>query len=90
MDRDMEFIAGTEYTGLRFAHCFVYDCSEDFHPGFNMVDGDGDIDVRGINNEDYMNLEDYLNGTSEGVNGDTITKTLVKKILHQTSTAAGL
>lgn len=76
---DFEYLENVKYTDLCFAHCFVYDC-EAYTPYFNMVDGEGETDVRGIHYLEVRDLDAYLNREA-----DNLTEKLLKKLLHQTS-----
>lgn len=79
LEPDFEYLEDAEHTELVFAHCFVYNC-EAYTPYFNMVDGEGETDVRGINYLEVRDMDAYLNREA-----DNLTEKLLKKILHQTS-----
>lgn len=76
---DFEYLEDVEHTELCFAHCFVYNC-EAYTPYFNMVDGEGETDVKGIHYLEIRDLDAFLNREA-----DHLTEKLVKKLLHQTS-----
>lgn len=79
MEPDFEYLENVKHTELCFAHCFVYNC-ETYTPYFNMVDGEGETDVKGIHYLEVRDLDAYLNREA-----DNLTEKLLKKILHQTS-----
>lgn len=79
MEPDFEYLENVKYTALCFAHCFVYDC-EAYTPYFNMVDGEGETDVKGIHYLEIRDLDAYLNREA-----DNLTEKLLKKLLHYTS-----
>ena len=79
MEPDFEFLENVEYTKLCFAHCYVYNC-EAYTPYFNMVDGEGETDVKGIHYLEVRDLEAFLNSET-----NNLTEKLLKKLLHQTS-----
>lgn len=76
---DFEYLENVEHTELCFAHCFVYNC-EAYTPYFNMVDGEGETDVKGIHYLEIRDLDAFLNREA-----DNLTEKLLKKLLHQTS-----
>lgn len=78
-DAKPNFTYGAEYTGLRFAQCFVYDCYQ-YMPKFQMENGAGQADVAGIQNLEVRDIEEYLK------DDDTMVIDLLREILERTST----